>query len=466
VNRIVIGTQLAVLLSIGMTGCNAVDPAEDEIAPDIADEPEQTGASASPVSRWLRDFPCRFVRPGFRGQGQRITIDAIEPTAPVENRPMRVRFTLCNTDRTPTNGYVGASTVQADGFGWESSEYWSIPNLAACSCAQGVITLPAPSSALDNLVRASYFAGFQGEFGRSPDIVTATSSVDTAARYVFTLRGFTVQAVRSAISDTNWATLSSPMITSEPHNCDDGQGNRAEIGDVSAGESRVLDMKLPPVDLLPDAGQFVFNYTIVNAGDFGKGKTVEQVLNVASKIAALALTLVYPQAAGLWAGVDAITGRINHEITQNCDGVVVAYNVAISPTQLLIDTSAKDSAGKYIDRLARGAAHPGTWSPWVCGSERSHYTTTWLEERRRYNDDTLDVYPHLARIRLNESVQFSTNLAVPVHWSVEGGIRNGSITEGGSFRPSSDLPKDGYVTVIASTGDGKQAAQAYVALQP
>jgi hypothetical protein len=402
--------------------------------------------------------------------GTFLSIDSIEQGSRVENRPMYIHFTLSNFTAVEQNGYVGAYTVDGEGSYADSGDYYRILRLAPWTSATGVVTMNAPASGLANLVDAYFFEGFQGEFGRTPTLAEDQTQIDTAARYVFSLGSITNVNPRARYNDTNEAAIYTPSIPGVPASCSDPSGNPAvcaavSIGDMGAGATRTLNLALPPVDLLPSDPSFGFNYTVVNAGNHGLGATTDQVLNGISSVAAGVLDIVYPQAAAGWAALDMLTHLINDAITASCDGLVISQSVGISPTQLLIDTGTRDGSGAFIDQVARFMGHPGLPSPAVCGMT-SNYRSMWLENRRRYNDDTLEVTPHSARLRAGRQLQLATNLGIGVYWQVEGGPVNGTITQAGRYTASATLPLNDYVTITARSGDGRQVAHAFVALDP
>lgn len=294
-----------------------------------------------------------------------LTIDKIEPAAPLENTPVKVSFTLTNNFGRATSGVVmGPGGAPTGGVSL-------IPSLAVKEARSGTVSVTAPRAGVGAVLEIDYWES-DGPIPSTSEFAlpaaTATATVDIAASYSVTLDSFHILRTRSGWyifgeQDLVILAVSAQLGADAP--LTDGR----TIGKVGSGNYPVgirLGSFVGVPGLAPD---LTITYLLMNR-DFDQSEQAlaQEIFDTVSKITQTALDSAYPQGP-LWSAVDWVTEQINKLLVANCDGTVAADKISLSSSYLNQVTSGSGAYSETRD-------YPGSPSDWRCG-DSSDYTVTW-----------------------------------------------------------------------------------------
>ncbi len=208
------------------------------------------------------------------------------------------------------------------------------------------------------------------------------------AKYSFTIPSFHITKIRSAHTDTLFASTSLRVLNANGSLHHDFGAQGAPLGDRKAGGGVDLTLDFPLVDVPdptpenPDGGAVYWTFLLVNAGHVDA--TYVPVLNKAADAfaGALAGKVLDPGDGGVSSleflvglGVVLAAQEALNLLTADCDGQVASGAFALTATELAAKTPGPDL------RFSQTQDNPGSRSPQGCG-ENSFYEVNYQIDRR------------------------------------------------------------------------------------
>ena len=374
---------------------------------------------------------------------QRITVSitAVDPNIPVENRPMHVFFTISNHTKEAHTGWV-AATVTSNNDNPVDSNWWQA-SLAPGQDTEGAVTVITPKAGKDHKIELYYFEKKTGGEFPLPDVHIASASdvFNSAARFNFKLNSFYIDKTRASHEDTDYVTLAAavggkpagtPVLSLKIGDVNDGNHVFRGIG---KNGNPVDKVETGPIDLIPGISPALdIVYSITNIG-----ATVERAANIFFNNVSDAtegVLEVYTRSDG-WKAVNEFTKYINSFTFAGCDGPVVVEAYRISSTEI----DDKTLNGDFTPSPSRYTGDDYT-SQRGCGGT-SNYAVSWTLQRLRDASDILHITPNQADVKVNDNLKLSAD-AKDVSWRLLHGP--GRIDKGVYYSPS-DLSEGNFVVI-------------------
>jgi hypothetical protein len=207
-----------------------------------------SGCNALPVGETDESLTGTTGRIAQPQQLTTISIDSIEPTLPVEQRPVFLHFTLNNSTSRSRKGSVQLRYTLPDGS-IATGSTWSV-SMDPYSSTQGILYLQAPSATASVPYTVHYFDDGASAPGESTPV---SGAFPVALRVQLLFGAMTIERTADRVFGDN---LDDYLTTSFNGAQIDAQGEKLGFHQAS-GASVPLGPRSPAVDLIPGSSDHV-----------------------------------------------------------------------------------------------------------------------------------------------------------------------------------------------------------------
>jgi hypothetical protein len=379
------------------------------------------------------------AKPPWTGLG--LSVDGLDPSPIVENRPALAYFTIYNGtfDEQPA-GSVSAEILPLHGINpLSGSTTFSVPKMKPFDIVCGVISFVAPRSDTGNTLRLKYSVPgpLVAEFPTENVLATVDHKFAIAGRYRLLANQISISDTASRHEDTLYMALSGVCGTAMSN-------EHAFLGDHNNGTFALEFTGLGPFDSVPGVSPpAVINYLLINNGH---SDDADKILNDISDASAAAVTLVatilYGPAVGAAAGlvstaIDALMHVFHDNLFKDCDCQLINNSQALTSQDLYDKTF--DNADLRTSFQAWDS-QDGT-SP--CDHWR--YKVGWEVVRLRAPSDVAWLSPAYASVPFSAVVGLTASDSTPgplgrIGWEWDVVAGSGRVDESGQFK-APDAPQ-------------------------